>query len=49
MLASAVLIIAAMLGLSVAWIAVRKRRQPQAEPISVVELPLRSEEKRRRA
>ena len=48
-LVSAAVMIACMLGLSIAWTAVRKRRQPEAEPISVVELPLRSEEKRRRA
>jgi peptidoglycan/LPS O-acetylase OafA/YrhL len=48
-LGSAVLMIAGMLGLSLAWTALRKRQQPKAEPISVVELPRRSEEKRRRA
>jgi hypothetical protein len=52
-LGSAVLMIAAMLGLSMAWTAVRKRRQTKAEPVSpehtLVELPLRTEEKRRRA
>ncbi|MDP8989865.1 MAG: heparan-alpha-glucosaminide N-acetyltransferase domain-containing protein [Acidobacteriota bacterium] len=48
-LGTAVVMIACMLGLSVGWTAVRKRRQPQAEPISVVELPLRREDRRRRA
>jgi hypothetical protein len=48
-LGSAALMIAAMLGLSVAWTAVRKQRQPKAEPIAVVELPMRSEGQRRRA
>jgi hypothetical protein len=53
-LGSAALMIACMLGLSVAWTAVRKRRQPKPEHISpehtsVLELPMRAEEKRRRA
>jgi len=48
-LGSAALMIACMLGLSVAWTKVRKMRQPKPEHISVVELPMRTEEKRRRA
>jgi hypothetical protein len=48
-LGTAVLMIGAMLGLSVAWTAVRKLQQPKAEPISVVELPVRAEAQRRRA
>ena len=48
-LVSAAVLIACMVGVSVTFTRVRKRFQPKLEPMPVVELPLRSEEKRRRA
>jgi peptidoglycan/LPS O-acetylase OafA/YrhL len=48
-LGSAALLIACMVGLSVAFTRVKKQLRPKVESTPVVELPMRTEEKRRRA
>ena len=48
-LLSAAVVIACMLGLSMAFTRVRRRLAPKSEPVTVLELPMRTEAQRRRA